>query len=143
MEITIKKPRNGSLVEHLENKIEKRVSEQLAIPKSSNWSIRLWLAILVLLFLTCGNALRGIDPMAAIMDLGVLMVLLLALIAVVLAHTWAIWASKALLKELMSTAKTQFGETFKNLTVWQIIICFGASYVLLFSSFLWGFSKCL
>lgn len=142
MDISIKKPRECSLVERLENKIEKRVSEQFAIPKYRNVALQI-VVILVLLFLTCGYVLRRIDPMAAIMDLGVLMVLLLVLLALSLAHVWALWACKALLSELVKTAKSQFGETFKNLTLWQIIICYGASYVLLFSSFLWGFSKCL
>lgn len=120
MDLSIQKPSNGSLVERLENKIEKRISKQLAIPKDRNMSLQV-LLVLVILFLTCGYMLRLIDPMAAIMDLGVLMVLLLALIAMVLAHIWAIWASKALLTELTNTAKSQFGETFSFSLAWFFI----------------------
>lgn len=142
MEIVMNSKRAGTLLGKLERKIERRIASQ-----KTSWNREtIWVLIFVFLmvaFLMAGYVLRRLDPMAAILDIGVLMVLLLSLIAVFIAHVWATLATECVMIELIHVGRSRFGELFNNINTWQIISSYGASYFLFFCSFLWCFSKCL
>lgn len=142
MEIILNNKEKRSLVEKLEDRVEQRIRERGTSVKSSVLKGLLLLS-LILLFFMSSHLLRQVDPLSAIVDGGVLMLLLLGAMAVLIAHIWAVWATQSILIELLSMYRTLFDEPIKAFTSWQTILTYGAIYFLLFWSFLWCFSKWL
>lgn len=142
MEIILNRKKGNSLIEKLERKVEQKIKQRGAFRKTV---VLKWVMLLtgMVLFFTLGYFLRWLDPLSAILDGGVIMLLLLGAIAVMMAHIWAIWAVETILVELLSVCRNLFNEPIKLFTSWQIILTYGATYFLLFWSFLWCFSKWL
>ena len=142
MEFTLKNEKRASLLRKLEDRVEQKILDRgyFANIEVMNWVI---LFCFMALFFGLGYLLRWLDPLAAIMDGGVMMLLLLGALAVMIAHIWAVWATRTVLRELLTASRELFGESIKQFTSWQIILTYGATYFLLFWSFLMCFSKWL
>lgn len=134
--------KKSSLIEKLERRVEQKIEQRGTFHKVAALKWFLLFSFMVLFF-TLGYFLRMLDPLSAILDGGVIMLLLLGAIAVMMAHIWAIWAAQSILIELLSVYRNLFDESIKLFTTWQIILTYGATYFLLFWSFLWCFSKWL
>lgn len=142
MEVVLNNKKRSSLIEKLERKVEQKIRERGAFRKAAASK---WLVLLsfMVLFFTLGYFLRWLDPLSALLDGGVIMLLLLGAIAVMMSHIWAIWATQIILIELLSAYRNLFDEPIKLFTTWQIILTYGTTYFLLFWSFLWCFNKWL
>jgi hypothetical protein len=142
MEIISDNEKRSSLIEKLERRVEERMEQRGTLRKAAILN-GLVLFSFIALFFILGYALRWLDPLSALLDGGVIMLLLLGAIAVMMGHIWAVWATQSILMELLISCRDLFGEPVKLFTSWQIIFTYGAAYFLFFWSFLWCFSMWL
>lgn len=91
-----------------------------------------WMA--VVLFLFCGPLLRLVDPVAAVVDLGVLSLLLLGLLAGVGFIAASSWLLGLLWPVFRDFRNHHFEPIFKSLIPWQkIVIYLGCFFLLLYA----------
>lgn len=142
MEIILDNEKRSSLIGRLERRVEQKIEQRGAFRKVAvlNWLV---LFCFLVLFFILGYTLRWLDPLSALLDGGVIMLLLLGAIAAMMGHIWAVWATQSILMELLIACRDLFGEPVKLFTSWQIIFMYGATYFLLFWSFLWCFGAWL
>lgn len=89
----------------------------------------------LLLFLYAGPVLRTLDPVAAVLDIGVLSLLLLAVIALLGFIALSHWLLGLLWPVFRQFHKNHFSPVFKSLFPWQKIIIFLSCFFLLLYAF--------
>lgn len=102
---------------------------------STAFRLCLVVALLLLLLQQSGSLLRMADPTAAVVDLGVLSLLLLAILAGVAFVALGHWLSGLLWPVLRKYPKYYFPKDFKSLLPWQKI----TFHLVIFFAFLYAF----
>lgn len=122
-------PANEDFVDFLH-----RVSTARQRARLFPWPLLGWVALLMAFFFA-GKLLRSWDDTAAVADVGVLSLLLLAVIGGLLTVQLAGLLCNRLFSRLAGFGPQQFTETFIRLTAWKQISFYLACYL----SFFWGF----
>lgn len=108
-------------------------------PLGSSLAMALFVAGLVALLAWSGPLLRMADPTAAVVDLGALSLVLLAVVALVAFLSVAHWLLGILWPVLRHYPKHHFPHNFKSLQPWQKI----TFYLVIFFGLLYAFVCCL
>ncbi|MFD2966551.1 hypothetical protein [Sphingobacterium bambusae] len=112
-------------------------SETAAKQTNKKFIIAALVLCLTIAFIRCGLLLQRIDFTAAVLDIGILSVLLFGILALVLAIFCSLWLQEFLWQPFKDFRKNVMN-TFKQCTSWQqCILYFSVFFLLLFAS-LWA-----
>ncbi len=93
-------------------------------------------AFIFILFLYCGPLLRRADPVAAVVDPGVLSLLVLATLSLLLFISISLWLLGLIWPVFRDYRRYHFSSNFKSLTPWQKIAFFMVAFFLLLFAFI-------
>lgn len=113
--------------------------EDMALELSGKYKMGLALVALLALFLFAGTALQLIDPTAAVLDIGILSVLLLGLLGGIAAVYCSLWLQEILWKPFKFFRKNLFYH-LEQLTSWQQCILYFSVFFLLLYAAIWMLS---
>ncbi|TYR36927.1 hypothetical protein FXV77_07035 [Sphingobacterium phlebotomi] len=113
--------------------------EDIAMELSAKHKMGLALLILLALFLFAGTIFQIIDPTAAVLDIGILSVLLLGLLGGIAAVCCSLWLQEILWKPFKLFRRNLFYH-IDQLTSWQQCILYFSVFFLLLYAAIWMLS---
>lgn len=113
--------------------------EDIALELSGKQKIGLALLALLGAFLLAGTILQIVDPTAAVLDIGILSVLLFGLLGGVAAIYCSLWLQEILWQPFKFFRKNLFYH-IEQLTSWQQCILYFAVFFLLLYAVIWALS---
>lgn len=107
-------------------------------------TMRLALLLLggLLMFLAAGPLLQTIDPRSAVLDIGILTILLFGLLVGWMSIIGCFWLQE-MLWQPFKLFRQDFLKHFNQLTLWQRSILYFSVYFLLLYALLWGLAMLL